>query len=311
MTGPRDSRLLVPPHESLLIDGMRLDGQHRRDDKPSPRWPIAAVALLGAIALIVGFFATRGAGDVEDQRDAAANQAQDLGSEVVAACARGDIVQSPDGRDLCAKAASVQAEPVPGVQLIEGPAGRPPTPEEIQRAVDAYLVAHPPPSGQPPSTEQVAAAVAEYMVAHPPEPGRPPTAQEIAAAVSTYFANNPPPAGPTGERGPRGRPGETGATGATGAAGEKGEPGRAPTDEEIRSAVNAWFAENGWGCPPDSTLQPVEFASGESGLGCVTGDAPNGGDEDDEDEDDDVPNTTPQTPTTAPTSAADVSPTGG
>lgn len=299
----------MPPHEPILTDGMHLDGQHRRDDKPAARWPIAAVALLGVVALVIGFFVTRGAGDVEDQRDAAAEQAQSLGEQVVAACARGDVVQSLDGRDLCAKAAEVRAEPVPGVQLVEGPAGRPPTAQEIQAAVDAYLAAHPPPAGQPPSTEQVAAAVAEYMIANPPVPGRPPTAAEIAAAVETYFANNPPPEGPEGPQGDRGPRGQRGETGATGERGPTGEPGRPPTDEEIRDAVNAWFAENGWGCPPGSTLQPVEFASGESGLGCVTEDAPSGDDEDDED--DGTPVTTPQTPTTAPTSAADVSPTGG
>lgn len=299
MTGPHDSRLLVPPHESLLADGMRLDGQHRRDDKPTARWPIAAVALLGAVALVVGFFATRGAGDVEDQRDAAITSAQDLGAEVLQACTRGDVVQSPDGRNLCAKAAEVRAEPVPSVALIEGPPGRPPTAQEIQAAVDAYLTSHPPPAGQPPSTAAVAAAVAEYMLANPPQPGRPPTAAEIAAAVETYFANNPAPAGPEGPRGPRGRPGETGVAGPT------GEPGRPPTDEEIRDAVDEWLEDNPIPtCPSGSTLRPVTFGDGQTGWGCVIGGVPDEGDEDDE-EPTATPTTTPAPTTMPPTTELD------
>jgi hypothetical protein len=254
----------MPPHESILSDGM-----HRRDDGPAARWPVAAVALLGVAAVVIGIFATSGAGEVEQQRDSAAQQAQDLGSQVIAACARGDVVQSVDGRDLCQRAAQVSSEPVPGVVGIpgepgaQGVPGRPPTPEEIQSAVTVYCAEHADCAGRAPTTAEVAAAVAEYLIANPPQPGRAPTAAEIAAAVSTYFANNPPPEGPRGATGARG---ETGAPGPTGA------PGRPPTDEEIAAAVDAWLADNPVPtCPSGSTLSPVEFADDQTGWGCVTG----------------------------------------
>jgi hypothetical protein len=258
----------MPPHKSILADGL-----HRRDDTPTPRWPIVAVGLLAVIAAIIWGFAVSGAGDVEDQRDTAVEQVQNLGRDVAAACARGDVVQSPDGRDLCARAAQVQADPVPGA-AVQGERGPGPTPREISDAVAAYLVAHPPPAGRPPTTAEVTAAVAEYLTAHPVEPGRPPTAAEISDAVAAYFAAHPV------HDGKDGRDGKDGAT---------GERGPGPTDEQIKSAVQAWLAEHppppGPTCPPGSTLQPVVFAGGERGLGCVTEQAP--------------PTTQPPPPTTA------------
>jgi len=259
MTGHHSLRVPMPPHESILSDGM-----HRRDDKPAARWPVAAVALLGIVAVVIGIFATSGAGQVEDQRDTAVEQVRDLGRDVAAACARGEVIQSPDGRNLCARAAEAQSDPIPGA--VQGEPGRPPTLEEIEAAVAAYLARNPPPAGRPPTTEEVAAAVAEYLTANPPEPGRPPTAEEISNAVTAYFAANPV------------RDGEDGQDGRDGVDGKDGEPGRPPTQEEIDAAVAAYLAENppppGPTCPPGSTLRPVLFASGERGLGCVTEETP-------------------------------------
>src|SRR5687768_16170831 len=223
MTGHHSLQVPMPSHESVLSDGM-----HRKDDKASTRWqgrwPLIAVVLLGIVAVVAGIFATQGAGEVEDQRDTAVEQVRDLGRDVAAACARGEVIQSPDGRDLCQRAAEVQSAPIPGT-AIQGEPGRPPTLEEIEAAVAAYLARNPPPAGRPPTAAEVAAAVAEYMTAHPPQPGRPPTAEEISNAVAAYFAANPPPEGPQGDEGPRGPWGET------------GEPGRPPTEEEIDAAV--------------------------------------------------------------------------
>jgi len=250
----------MPVHESILSDGMR-----RRDDKPPPRWPVFAVVLLGIVAVIIGIFATSGAGEVEDQRDTAVEQAKDLGRDVAAACARGEVIQSPDGRNLCQRAVEVQLNPTPSA-VVQGEPGRPPTAAEIQDAVAAYCATRAGCAGRAPTTAEVAAAVAQHLTANPPQPGRPPTAAEIESAVAVWFANNPPPEGPRGARGPQG---ETGPT---------GEPGRPPTAEEIRTAVAAELAENppppGPTCPEGSTLQPVTFASGERGLGCVTEQAP-------------------------------------
>lgn len=252
----------MPPHESFLADGM-----HRKEDKPAPRWPIVAVALLGLIAAIIWGFAVSGAGAVEDQRDTAVAEKQDLGREVTEACARGDVVQSVDGRDLCQRAAQVQAEPPPPDPILgQGERGPGPTIEEINAAVAAYCAARNNCSGRPPTTAEVAAAVAEYLTANPPQPGRPPTAAEISDAVTTWFAANPP------------QDGRDGQDGADGKDGEDGERGPGPTDEQIEAAVQAWLSQHppppGPSCPAGYTLEPVLFASGETGLGCVDDEQP-------------------------------------
>lgn len=247
----------MPPPERPLGDGLHRKG----DEQPAARWPVVAVALLGIVAVVLGVYATSGVGQVEDQKDAAVAEKIDLGRQVTEACAQGDVVQSPDGRDLCRRGAEAQSTPAPTV--VEGLPGRPPTPQEISDAVAAYLAVHPPPAGRPPTTAEVAAAVAEYLTANPPQPGRPPTAAEISDAVATYFAVHPP---------PQGEPG------ADGKDGQDGKDGRPPTEEEISAAVATYLAEHppdpGPTCPAGSTLQPVLFASGERGLGCVTEQAP-------------------------------------
>jgi len=270
----------MPPHESILSDGL-----HRRDDQPAARWPVVAVALLGLVALVVGFLTTQGAGDVEQQRDAAVAEKVDLGRDVASACSRGVVVQTPEGQDLCQRAAQAQSAPVPVTPLQgeRGDPGRPPTPEEIQGAVERYCAAHGDCAGRPPTTAEVAAAVAEYLIAHPPQPGRAPTAAEISAAVATYFTANPPPAG---QRGPRGEKGEPGAT---------GERGPGPTPEQIDAAVAEWLDDHPveTTCPSGTTLQPVTFESGEDGLGCVNDEQPS------------PPETTEPTPTQEPDEGED------
>jgi hypothetical protein len=137
------------------------------------------------------------------------------------------------------------------------------------------MAENPPPAGEPgrpPNAAEVAAAVAQHLTANPPAPGRPPTAEEIANAVATYFATNPPPPGPPGEDGEDGR---------------DGEPGRGPTAEEIQAAVDAYLEENppppgeegpqgpaGPTCADGTSLQTVQFADGQFGLGCVLDEQP-------------------------------------
>lgn len=258
MTAPHIMQVPMPPREPL-------DGAHRKDDRPAARWPVAATVLLGVAAVVLGIFATNGAGEVEAQRDTAVAEKQDLGREVTQACAQGDVVQSPDGRDLCQRAAQVQAEPPPPDPIlgVQGERGPGPTIEELNAAVTAYCAARDECSGRSPTTAEVAAAVAEYLTANPPEPGRPPTAAEISSAVAAWFVANPPPAG---------RDGRDGRDGVT------GERGPGPTAEEIQDAVDAHLTANppppGPNCPPGYTLEPVLFASGETGLGCVDDDQP-------------------------------------
>ena len=262
MTAPHSLQASMPPPD---LEG----GLHRKEDGPAARWPVVAVALLGVLAVVIGIFVTSGAGDVEDQRDAAVQEKIDLGREVVAACARGEVVQSPTGQDLCRRGIEVQSAPVPVAQGLPGEQGRPPTAEEIRAAVNAYMLENPPAAGEPgraPTTEEVAAAVAQYLTANPPQPGRPPTAAEIASAVATYFATNPPPQGDPGRDG------------------RDGERGRPPTAEEIQTAVNAWLTANpppmgprgpaGPTCQEGTHLETVVFADEQSGLACVFDDQP-------------------------------------
>ena len=268
MTGPRHSlQVPMPPHDVVETPGL-----HRRDERPVPRWLVVTIAAFGVLVVAVGGFLTFRTGEVEDQaeqlpivaeqRDAATEQVRDLGREIVAACAQGKVVQDPQGRDLCQRAADVQADPVPGTP-IPGERGPGPTPEQIEAAVVAYCAARAECAGRPPTTEEVAAAVAQYLTANPPEPGRPPTPPEIAEQVSVYFANNPPPPGPEGERGPRGEAGPT------------GERGPGPTDEEIEAAVAEYLAANPPpACQAGTHVESVQFADGQFGLACVFDDQP-------------------------------------
>src|SRR5690606_12800904 len=182
-------------------------------------------------------------GQVAQERDAKAAQAQSLAEQIRTACADGSLTGP-----VCVEAEQVTQEtstpPAPGPEGPRGEPGPGPTEEQIQAAVSAYLTAHPPPAGRGPTPAEVAAAVASYLIANPPEPGRPPTAEEIAAAVETYFARNPPPPGPRG------------------ADGRDGEPGRPPTPAEIRAAVDQYLAEHpppaGAAGPPGPAGPPGE-----------------------------------------------------
>jgi hypothetical protein len=195
----------------------------------SRRAILAGIGVAATALVWLGVAAQEDKQEAELQRDVEVAEKQSLAAQIRSECESGDL------RGLiCARASEIAAEPVPGPQ---GEPGRPPSPEEIQAAVDAYLEANPPPAGRPPTASEVAAAVSEYLIENPPEPGRPPTAEEIAAAVETYFAANPPPAGPAGE------------------------PGRGPTAEEIRAAVDAYLAEN----PPPAGPPGAEGPTGPTG----------------------------------------------
>lgn len=91
----------------------------------------------------------------------------------------------------------------------------------------------------------------------PGKDGAGPTAAQIQTAVDAAYAANPPAPGRDGRDGDPGAPGAdstaAGPKGDTGDRGEKGDTG-----------------EPGPACPPGTTLQPVTFASGQSGQGCVT-----------------------------------------
>jgi hypothetical protein len=260
----------MPAHDVVEVPGL-----HRKDERGLPSWLVVLIVILGLLAVTGGVYATLGAGDAEEQRDlnatqrdAAADLAASLGRQVTEACAQGKVVQDDQGRDLCATAAQVQSDPIPGPP-VQGERGPGPTVDQIRTAVAEYIAANPPPrgeAGRPPTPDEVTAAVAQYMTANPPERGRPPTASEITDAVATYFATNPVP------------PGRDGRT---------GEPGRPPTAEEIQAAVSVYLAQNpppqgepgpagppGPSCQEGSALDTVQFADGRFGLACVLDDQP-------------------------------------
>ena len=263
---------MSPPELSLI------EGVHRRDEPA--RWWLPTTIAVGLVAVVTGVITTLSVGQVEDdvqavtvqrnaaatERDAAAGQASSLAERVVAACeAGGESAAQLERVGACQQAQQVRAVPVPTPAPITERV-RPPTVEELRAAVDAYMSANPPPqdeTGRSATPDEVAAAVAEFMAANPPAPGRTPTAEEISDAVALYFATNPV---------RDGRDGEAGQPGASGI------PGRPPTEEEIQAAVATYLRDHpidtDMTCPSGASLQDVEFASGETGLGCVTGDAP-------------------------------------
>lgn len=290
MTGPRHSlQVPMPPRDVVEIPGL-----HRKDQRPVPRWLVVAICALGVLAVVVGLVLTFRTGEVEDQaeqlpvvagqRDTAVEQVRDLGREVVAACAQGKVVQDPQGRDLCQRAADVQATPAPDPVRVQGDRGPGPTPEQIEAAVVSYCAARAECAGRAPTTAEVAAAVAEHLTANPPDPGRPPTAAEIAEQVAIWFANNPV------------------RDGRDGADGRDGDRGPGPTAEEIQAAVDAHLAANppprgpaGPTCVEDTHLETVQFADGRFGLACVLDEQPGPGPDPT-----DEPGPTSAAPTTEP-----------
>lgn len=234
MTVPhRNGRTSVLSPESALIDG----AHRKEDERPSSKLWIIAILIVGLMLTGGLAWLTSLGGDVEDQRDAAVSQVQDLGQGVTAACARGDIVQTSEGRNLCERAAQAIVQPIPGPAGQRGPAG-----ESIVG-----------PKGDKGDKGDTGEPGADSTVPGPA--GQPGVAgangQNGIDGSDGADSSVPGPMGPAGPAGPAGANGaDSTVPGPEGPAGPQGEPG--PT------------------CPDGSTLEPVTFASGEAGLGCVT-----------------------------------------
>jgi len=115
-----------------------------------------------------------------------------------------------------------------GAEGPQGPAGPPPTDEQVAAAVADFFQRNPVEDGESPSPAAIAVAVTNYLAANPPEQGEPgpaPSAEQIASAVEAYLIEHPAPAGPPGPAGP------------AGADGEDGEDGESPTAEELAAAA--------------------------------------------------------------------------
>jgi len=105
-----------------------------------------------------------------------------------------------------------------------------PTPEQIQAAVDAYLMAHPPRDGQDATDEQIATAVSTYLVAHPPQAGQNATPEQIAQAVAAYLVAHTP---------------------------QQGEPGKDATAAQVAFAVEQYLAQHPPAAGQDATDEQV------------------------------------------------------
>lgn len=104
----------------------------------------------------------------------------------------------------------------------------------IAAAAARVLAMLPPQAGRPPTAEEIGRAVANYLAANPPGP----TAAQISGTVATYLRDNPPAPGTVGPRGEKGDAGDKGEPGADGA------PGPAPTQAEIIAAFETAAAAN-------------------------------------------------------------------
>jgi hypothetical protein len=90
-----------------------------------------------------------------------------------------------------------------------------------------------PPEPLGPTNDQVRSAVNEWLRDNPPADGRTPTAAEVTAVVEQLC-------GPMSCRGADGKNGADGSNGADGTS----PPPQSPTDDQVRAAVDSWFAEH-------------------------------------------------------------------
>lgn len=144
-----------------------------------------------------------------------------------------------------------------------------------------------------PSTDELAGQVAGYFSQNPPQSGPPVTEPDIRAAVDAALRDNPPASGAKGDpclpSDPAcvGQPGANGLDGADGKDGSDGigvngidgkngadgKDGRDGADSTVPGPVGP-RGEPGPACPDGTSLQPVTFASGQTGQGCVDGGPP-------------------------------------
>lgn len=134
-----------------------------------------------------------------------------------------------------------QGEPGPS-----GPPGPGLTESQIEAAFASYFAEHP--YQFEPSAAELTAAFASVLSQHPDLLN-----EQLYAAMAAYLEENPPPPGPPG---PAGTNGEDGADGTDGQDGAPGEPGRPPTEDEIRTQIEAYIAEHGLPlCPEGSAAE--------------------------------------------------------
>jgi type II secretory pathway pseudopilin PulG len=223
---------------------------------PAFRQWAAIVAVLLVVAAVLWRV------EVQDARVDALAAA--LGDEQSAIEERGDEPVAPAPEDLLDDPADYVGPSGPtGPPGPAGPAGPALTGEQIEAAFAAYFADHP--YTFEPSAAELTAAFAAVLADHPDL-----LYEQLYAAMADYLAANPPPPGPAGADG---ADGQDGADGEDGADGAQGEPGRPPTEEEIRTQIEAYIAEHGLPmCPEGSSpgpLTPLTTDGPVEIVGCI------------------------------------------
>lgn len=166
------------------------------------RWKTAGSLVVAFAAFAALIFSATQYVTRAEQQEQRADQAQQGEQEAVVAVDQ-----------LCA-----QVRALGGVCVVDpadlrgdtGPPGPPPTDEQVQEAVNLFLLRNPPQPGRAPTMAEIADAVTLQLVADPPERGERgpgPRPEQIAGAVATFLLENPPPPGQPGADGEDGAPG--------------------------------------------------------------------------------------------------------
>jgi hypothetical protein len=221
----------LTPAAQLLVPALREQQRIERRSRPLP-WTMVAAAAVGAAAIVFLSAHALATDEVTNQlqvkgqeRDRQISGIQD---QLKGVCRKISNPSSltPEEREGCYRAEN-SIPPVPAqVTVTQVPSRSGPTLAEVQSLIAAALVQVP----RPLTVEQVAAVAQQVFAANAASLG--PSPEKLADAVSGFCAQD-------ACRGPQGA---------------KGEAAPAVTDEQIRTQVNAFCAENG-GCigPPGKT----------------------------------------------------------
>ena len=257
--------------------------------RPLPRWLPWAMVALAAVGVAAAILLTtrttsaeQTASQSQDVASAAVADKVDLGQDVKAACDRGDVVQTPEGRDLCDRANVAAAQPIPergptGDTGATGAAGRGITGTDITPAGDLVI-------SYTDGTSQNAGRVVGREGAQ----GRGIASSGIVGGrlVLTYTDGKTVDLGQVVGR--DGADGQAGTNGAAGATGAKGPPGRGVDsvdqvdgrlvvtydDGTTQDAGPLPVAEppkqTAMWCPPGESPQTITYGvGGPSGTACV------------------------------------------
>lgn len=227
------------PVVDLACPGVReqLAAQDRRKNRES--------AVIGVLALLLLVLGVGWGYSALAQRDSATDKVVSLAEQIETECQLGRLHGV-----ICTDAAQAKAE----AQVVRGPEG-----DEGPRGPQGPMgpqgpQGEPGTPGQPGAPGTPGSDGQDGIAGQPGTPGSPGS----PGAPGTPGGEGPMgPQGPMGPEGPQGPMGPEGPMGPRGLEGPKGDEG-----------------EPGPSCPDGTSLKPVVFASGQSGLGCVADEQP-------------------------------------